>query len=130
MGSDISLPRRASTAFMLAGNQRPALEVVRETQTHIPERAGVGQQLPRNGFAPIAAQIGDVTTQRIPDERVVTLEGRTVDPATLYTHRQTLGERVVHSDQHLLADQRVGQDALETYWSWLRGTQPSRTRSA
>ena len=67
-------------------HQRPVLEVVRETQAHVPERAGVGQQLPRDGFAPIAAQIGNVTTQRIPDERVVTLEGRTVDPATLDTH--------------------------------------------
>ena len=67
-------------------HQRPVLEVVRETQAHVPERAGVGQQLPRDGFALIAAQIGNVTTQRIPDERVVTLEGRTVDPATLDTH--------------------------------------------
>ena len=55
-----SRPRAASR------HQRPTLEVVRETQAHIPERAGVGQQLPRDGFAPIAAQIGDVTTQRIP----------------------------------------------------------------
>ena len=42
-------------------HQRPVLEVVRETQAHVPERAGVGQQLPRDGFAPIAAQIGNVT---------------------------------------------------------------------
>ena len=77
-------------------HQRPVLEVVGETEAHIPERAGVGQQLPRDGFAPIAAQIGSVTAQRIPDDRLVTLEGRAVDPAALDAHRQVLRERVVH----------------------------------
>ena len=64
------------------------LEMVRETQAHAPARTGVGQELPRDGFAPIAAQIGDVTAQRIPHECLVTLEGPGVDPTTLDAHRE------------------------------------------
>ena len=99
----------------LVARESSSLEMVRETQPHAPERTGIGQEPPRDGFASIAPQIGDVTAQRIPDHRlVITLKGRSVDPAALDTHRQRFRERVVHSEQHLLADQPVGQDTLET----------------
>ena len=50
-------------------HQRPVLEVVRETQAHVPERAGVGQQLPRDGFAYLkcdgAIQLGVAARSRV-----------------------------------------------------------------
>ncbi len=97
-----------------AARSPTVLEVVRETQAHAPERAGVGQKLPRDGFAPIAPQIGNVTAQRIPHQGLVTLEGPGAKPAALDAHREPVRECVVHPDQHLLANQPVGHDALET----------------
>ena len=69
---------------------------------------------PETASLPIAAQIGKVTAQRIPHECLVTLEDPGANPAALDAHREPVRERVVHPDQHLLANQPVGQDALET----------------
>ena len=68
----------------------------------------------RHRFAQVSAQIRTVTAQRVPDEAVLLDEGVEVDPTALDPQSDRFGERVVHPEQCLVAEQRIGELGLCT----------------
>ena len=90
---------------------RSALEVVFQGYADREHFDVLGLDPTRYGFAQVSAQMGRVTAQRIPDD-ATSAEGIEVDPAALDPERERFSERIVHAEQDLVAEQRVGKLGL------------------